>query len=279
MDWQPKRIIEEHYARAVQRLMNAFNEMLPYLNIQTPEDLVIVFQHYANTPEFQELASSAAYRMVTETLAASERTWREAAMKSSQGKLIFESLEKQNRGPIGILARHLIRENAELISTFSLRVSKEINSFANREYLAGRRSESVARSLVEQFPTMSRHRIDLIARTETSKASTALTQARAENFGWKWYIWRTSKDARVRRSHRLMDTVLCRWVDNPAPEILAGERGYGHYAPGNIFNCRCYPEVLLSLDQIQWPAKVYMLGQIKRMTRFAFENIHQRLAA
>jgi hypothetical protein len=31
--------------------------------------------------------------------------------------------------------------------------------------------------------------------------------------------------------------VLVSWSDPASPELLVGERDYGHYAPGNIFNC------------------------------------------
>ena len=121
---------------------------------------------------------------------------------------------------------------------------------------------------------ISKSRISLIARTESSKASTALTEARAESLNLPWYVWRTSKDARVRSSHRHMDGVLIAWAEAPSPEALKGLKSYGTYQAGNTFNCRCYPEPLIYLDQVSWPHKVYHNGTIREMTRSAFKKIN-----
>lgn len=58
---------------------------------------------------------------------------------------------------------------------------------------------------------------------------------------------------RVRKSHRIMEGVLVNWNMPPSPERLAGEKDVGNYHAGNIWNCRCYPEPLISVDDIRWP--------------------------
>ena len=116
--------------------------------------------------------------------------------------------------------------------------------------------------------------IQLIARTETSKTSTALTRARSEELHLPAYVWRTSKDGRVRPSHRLMDGVICFWNDPPAPEALLGIKStLGHYCCGDAPNDRCYPEPLLRLDAVSWPHKVFAGGSIQSMTRAAFAGV------
>ncbi len=281
MNWKPKNIIEEHYQKALQSLLNGFNRLLPSLNILTPHDLLIALVKYCESEAVKTYATAATSRMVTSLLIESAKSWRAAALKSSQGRMIYQSLLKEFQGPVGVRANALIKENAELITTFSSRISKEVSNFANQEYLKGKRSEAVAQSLIKQFPNVSRTRIALIARTETSKASTALTQARAENLGLKWYIWRTSKDARVRSSHRLMDKVIVAWDDPPSPEKLARIKStLGYYNGGDCPNCRCFCEPLIVLDKVAWPAKVYYSGKIQFMTRVKFELIgRMRIAA
>ena len=121
---------------------------------------------------------------------------------------------------------------------------------------------------------MARSHVQLIARTEVSKASTALTRARAEELNLPAYIWRTSKDARVRPSHRQMDGVICFWDDPPAPEALAGIKStLGNYNCGDAPNDRCYPEPMLRFDQVTWVHKVCRGGRIQMMTRAAFSSL------
>ncbi|WP_414859012.1 phage minor head protein [Paenibacillus elgii] len=142
------------------------------------------------------------------------------------------------------------------------------------ESLKGTRASDIAQQIKVLFPEKSEASADLIARTETSKASSALTRARSESMGIYWYVWRTSDDSRVRDAHALMEGVLVKWTNPPSPERLDGEkRTYGHYHCGGIFNCRCYAEPVIDLDLIAWPAKVYYGGRIQKMSRKQFESI------
>jgi uncharacterized protein with gpF-like domain len=72
-----------------------------------------------------------------------------------------------------------------------------------------------------------------------------------------------------------MDGVIARWDDPPNPERLFGlghDSGSGYNA-GNIYNCRCYAEVVVNLDYVDFPIKVYRNNTIARMTRADFEKI------
>src|SRR5260363_200893 len=75
----------------------------------------------------------------------------------------------------------------------------------------------------------------LIARTETSRAAMALTQARAQHVGSDGYLWRTAGDADVRPSHRRMNGEFVKW-DAP-PEL---DKWIGH--AGCVPKCRCTAE-------------------------------------
>jgi hypothetical protein len=62
----------------------------------------------------------------------------------------------------------------------------------------------------------------------------------------------------------------------PSPEALnpkGGEKPYGKYHAGNALNCRCYPEPVVNIDYIDFPAKAYYGGAITRITRKKFEEI------
>ena len=266
--WKPRRLIEEKYRRNLQRLMDLFRTRLD--NMTDPYDIFDELRKFTSSGFFRDLAMLSASRMVTALASDSAKTWREAAREGMQGRRIYSALQREMAGPTGFRVRSLIDENAELISTFPLDIAREETRYIQRESMKGRRSKDIAEDLKARFPRISGNRINLIARTETSKASTDLTRARSDEMGLDWYVWRTSKDARVRQSHRLMDGVLLRWTDPASPEELNHEKSYGRYQPGKIFNCRCYPEPLLRIDQIAWPHKVYVEGRIRIMSRAQF---------
>ncbi|WPS86474.1 phage minor head protein [Brevibacillus halotolerans] len=213
-------------------------------------------------------------KMVTHLFSDAGRTWRQAAKTNSKGRLIFHALQKEMRGHIGAAVRLQAERNAAVIKSLPIDIAKQVNEHVLREVMKGTRSTEIALQIKEFFPEASEAKANLIARTEVSKTSTALTQARCEFVGADWYIWRTSEDSRVRDSHQLMDGVLVKWSNPPNPEKLDGvKRTFGHYHAGEIFNCRCYAEPVIDLDLINWPAKVHYDGRIQRMTRKQFEKI------
>jgi SPP1 gp7 family putative phage head morphogenesis protein len=270
--WSPRMLREIAYKQAITNIIDRFVLELPGLDLNNPYDLVSTLNHFAATDLFQELSYAAASRMVTGLLSDSARTWQEAAQESMSGRAIYRSLIQELKGPVGYTVQSLIDRNAKLISALPEDMVGQVNTFIKNEAYKGRRSSSIAKDLIEQFPDVAQSRINLIARTETSKASTALTRARSNEMGLDWFLWITSKDARVRRSHAHMDGVLINWAELPSPESLNQEkRTYGHYAPGDIFNCRCYPAPLIRIDSIAWPHKVYINGSIQMMTRHHFE--------
>jgi len=252
--WQPRKKIEVDYYRSIRDIAQ---QALKGERV----DLL-------GTSEFiQKYAWQAAQRMIVGLYYDSARTWRGAARESMQGARFYRALERELAGPVGARVRQLIAKNARLITSLPLEIAEKVNSDIARNALEGQRAESFASYMMKH---LTHTRAALISRTETSKASTALTQARSEELGLDWFIWQTSKDERVRISHRKMQGVLVNWQDLPSPEALAGEKSVGKYAAGNVFNCRCYPEPVLRIDQVRWPHRVYVRGSIRMMTRAQF---------
>lgn len=251
--------------------MQSLGESLVGLN--DPVDILRAFQVFAASKAFSAVAEATAMKMVTHLFTDAGKTWRQAAFKNSRGRKIYEALKKEMRGPIGNAVRHQININAEMIKSLPIDISKKVSQHILTQSQRGTRSSDIAEQIKRFFPEESAANAKLIARTETSKASSALTRARSENMGIQWYIWRTSEDSRVRSSHKIMEGVLVKWNNPPSPEMLDGERSYGHYHCGDIFNCRCYAEPVIDLDYVSWPAKVYYNGTIQIMTRVQFEEV------
>lgn len=101
--------------------------------------------------------------------------------------------------------------------------------------------------------TASRARV--IARDQTSKMNTAITQARNEEIGVEEYIWRTAGDSRVvgtpgglfpdgnrvHGNHYARNGKTFRWDEPPAD---------GH--PGYAINCRCVAEPVIDIDKLKF---------------------------
>lgn len=266
--WNPANRIEERYKKDLEKLNDIIFSSISTLT--DPFEITFILNQISKSSEFKQMAIKAARKMVTGKLLENQRTWRKAAMKSTQARRIYLALQKELGGAIGQTVFGKISENARFITQMPLDYARQITSHVAEQSFKGIRSGAIAQDIMAMFPGMSRHRANTIARTESSKAGTALNQARSEDMGLDWYVWRTSEDQRVRKSHSHMEGVLIRWSDPPSPEQLVGERSYGHYHSGCIFQCRCYSQPVLSLSDVQFPAKVYHNGTIQRMTQSKF---------
>lgn len=112
------------------------------------------------------------------------------------------------------------------------------------------------RSLIKQIEHLSgvsERRAKIIARDQTTKMQSTLTQIRQEEIGVEEYIWRNSRDKRVvgnpiglypkgnkvHMNHWEREGKRYRW-DSSSPD--------GH--PGQAILCRCWPEAVLDIKRI-----------------------------
>lgn len=188
--------------------------------------------------KFQKAAYDVARMMAAEVAAVNEKSWRAAAMKSSRARKIFEALREEIESQhFGHHLSAIAKQNAELISSVPLEIGQKITARAAELRLRGARSSEVDKYIRKLAPKLVDSRIRLIARNEVSKSETDLTRERSEHIGIDWYQWASSRDSRVRASHKNMDRVLVAWGDAPDPETLAGEKSSaGHYHAGQTYN-------------------------------------------
>ena len=234
------------------------------------------------TPEFREAAWHLVDNMVREVAQVNATSWRAAAMKSSHARQIFQALQAEiARNGLGPELAAIARRNAGLISSLPGEIAERVSARAAELEQHGARAEEIAREIRRLGPELTRGRVKLIARTEISKAETQLTVIRSERIGITWGQWLTSEDQRVRPSHRNLDKVLIQWNDPPQPEALIGEKStLGRGLAGTFPNCRCLMAPVADLDEIRFPARVYMNGSIHKLTRAEFTRaIGIRLAA
>lgn len=229
--------------------------------------------HRSQAEDIQAASNELARRMVFNVSKTNYRTWREAASRTSHSRQLHAYLQAEMAGPTGSRVHQLVRENAKLISSLPIEVATMLNGEITKAQQNGARPGTVAKMASKRFPQLVKSRVNLISRTETAKASTVLTQARCERLAIEWYQWETSQDQRTRQSHKNMNGVIVPWQQAPHPELLVGEKDQGAYQAGEIYNCRCLVIPILTLDDINFPARVYWQGSINRMTKQAFKQV------
>jgi SPP1 gp7 family putative phage head morphogenesis protein len=268
---RPMRL-EVAYERAISKLLQMFFKIPSFGSWNEVQEML---QHYHSTVKFLSgFATQLARNMVTHVAVSNAQSWREAAHKAGKGSLIYDLLRREMNQPKMRDRMHfLIQSNAQFISTVPQNVAARAVHYVQQEQMKGRRSEDIMKDLAPYMRKLRNFEIRRIARTEVSKADTAITRTRAEALGLNWYKWSTSHDARVRKSHRHMSEVLVNWDDPPSPELLVHEKSVGSYNAGNVYNCRCIALPLVSVDDVNWPCRVYSSSRITQMSQSQFMKI------
>lgn len=271
--WRRNRRVETQFLKSLLTICSMFDRIARSVqgDVAQYNKLMAEFQ---DSQEYSDFVMSTVERMVTGLNTGNYSTWRKAAKEATKGNMLYRALLEEMQTGISSSIKNQIMENANLIRTLPTDTAQKVVQNITEEAYKGKRASEIARIIQEETSKHSRASARLIARTEVSKATTALTKARSEDLGLKWYVWRTALDGdRVRKSHRNMEGVLVAWSNPPAPEELVGEKSAGHYHAGNIYNCRCYPEPLISVDDVSWPHKVYYQGTIRKMGKREFEQL------
>lgn len=172
--------------------------------------------------------------MLADVARRNEKAWQQA------GNELGTELRHMIRDtPTGALFRSLLNEQVTLIKSLPRNAAIRAQRLVQEGMVQGRRSTDIAKDIMATGHVTA-SRAKLIARTEVSKASVALTQARAQAIGSDGYIWRTVGDSDVRDTHKAMEGKYVRW-DKP-PKV---DPGVAPYHAGAYVNCRCFPEPVL----------------------------------
>ncbi len=271
--WRRLRSVEYEFRNSLLKICKLFNKIATSTQ-QDQQAYINAMNNFQNSDEYNRFIGSAVKRMVTGLYQSNSNTWREAARKATKGKMLYGALMEELRKGDSRIMQDQIVENINLIKTLPNDVATKVVKDITEATLKGKRASEIEKIIRVQTDKHSRASARLIARTEVSKTTTALTKQRSEQLDLHWYVWRTALDGdRVRKSHRNMEDVLVNWNNPPSPEALVGEKDVGNYHAGNIWNCRCYPEPLLDVEDVKWPHKVYYNGSIQSMSKNQFEQL------
>ena len=234
--WAQSRRAETHYAGQLRKLCRNIEFIVSGgLSEENPTDTSAIEQMlvaYANliTP----WAETTAERMLRDVDQRGRRQWAQHSRMMSRA--IREEIE---RAPTGSILRRLQDEQVTLIKSLPLRAAQRVHDIAMRGITEGTRGEDIIADIM-QTGQVSQAKAECIARTETSRAASNLTQARAEYIGSTHYRWITSGDADVRDRHRKHNNKIFAWNNPPK-----SEPNLEPYHPGCGPNCRCISIPLL----------------------------------
>lgn len=237
--WLAARKAERQYIMQLRRVARAVSDFvrghLQGVEPGTPEwsqalnELEQMLQQYSRI--LQPWAIAVANRMIADVAQRDYRSW--MAHSREIGRALAEEIRS---APTGALYRETMARQVDLITSLPLEAAQRVHEIATGQLYSGARAAEL-RDEIMKTGLVTRSRAELIARTETSRAASSLTEVRARHVGSDSYQWMTAGDADVRRAHRRLSGHVFRWDDPP----LASEPSQGmHYHPGQGPNCRCF---------------------------------------
>lgn len=237
-------------------------------------DVPGILKQIPSDPEFQSLVETLAKRFFARCVAKNDDTYK----KSFFGRAykIFKSLSGDE--DLNSFVEGQVAEKADLFRSIPVELANSLIPHINEWAMEGRSSDGIYTDLQAKLPDLLDFQIRRIARTEISKTFTDITRFKCGKAGVEYYQWRASGgergDGRTRFSHRAMSGVIVNWGDPPAPEKLFPVRNkdgslqkssLGNYHAGCCPNCRCVAMPLVSLSDVEFPARLYSNGKIRNV--------------
>lgn len=158
--------------------------------------------------------------------------------------------------------KRFVDANVKLIKSVGVRYFAGLEAEIKDAFDRGLKHPELAERIEKRFVevdglpfTVAKRRARLIARDQVGKLTGQLTERRQTALGIERYIWRTSRDERVRQSHREREGKSFRWDKPIEPQLeaygLTPDPIDGHV--GIPIQCRCTaePDVLGMLDALE----------------------------
>ena len=227
------RLAERAYARRLSAVAKQVGELIKGMtpkNAPVPvTQIKMALSRYADM--LRPWAESVARSLISEVGQRDERAWAEL------GREVGRSLRSEIRNaPTGQAMQKIMNEQVDLIQSLPRKAAERVHYVVIKGISEGQRADVVAEEVLKTGK-VTKSRAMLIARTETTRAASALVEARARFIGSEGYIWRTAGDADVRDEHKKLEG---KYIPYDRPPV-AGTNGMRYHA-GAGPNCRCWQE-------------------------------------
>ena len=228
--FQKSRALQEEYARALRGVAKEVGKLVIGYK---PTDLVSVEKLRRALRAYSEILGPWSLHVVNKVLKGIENqdkaAWRQHSLNMS-----YALRQELLNAPTGEMLEKLMKEQVNLIQSIPLEAAERVHKLVTENLMQSARADEIAKKIIET-ESITKSRATLIARTEISRASSALVESRARHVGSEGYIWRTSKDRLVRKSHQEMEGKFVKWSEPPTLDKMTGHAG-------GFPNCRCWPD-------------------------------------
>lgn len=231
--FQPTRRLTLFYERSLRKIARQIGDLTSLYDPggdQGVSPLVSALHRYERLLE--PWAETTAARMLSDVSRVNSQHWKQYS--EQMGVELRRELENADTGRV---MRQLQAEQVDLITSLPREAAERAQKIASESLITGARFSELRDELLKTGE-VTKSRATLIARTETSRASSLLTQARAQAIGSTGYIWRSHRDNRTRPSHREMNGQFVAWEEPPTLDGLTGHAGC-------VPNCRCFARPVL----------------------------------
>ncbi len=181
------------------------------------------------------------------------------AIVSDLGRQFIATTGAVSRKTIGITPEIDAGMRATLNAALTENLDLAIKNFASERipemrrrveenvFQFGARSDRLAKILEAEFGICKR-KAEFLADQETGLLTAKYREARYAEIGIDAYIWETSKDRRVRESHRLLQGKKCTF-EHGANVSDPGEPAR-YLNPGEDWRCRCVPRPVVNIEKL-----------------------------
>lgn len=156
---------------------------------------------------------------------------------------------------VGIPADFTDQTKADITRSYTENMDLLIKGFAQKRLpvmrrmiqenvFAGARTDKLARILQAEHG-ISKRKAQFLADQETSLLVSKYRESRYKQVGARQYIWKTSRDARVRHDHADLNNQVFSWDNPPITNKSTGARNN----PGEDFGCRCVARPILDIEE------------------------------
>ena len=237
--FQKSRRIQERYARVLRGIAKEVGKLIQGY---APKDIISVEKLRNALRSYSEIIGPWSLTVIKDVFNEVDRQDKWAWNQHSRD--MSAALRKElMEAPTGEVFSQMMREQVNLIKSIPLEAGQRVHNLVTENLMHSARADEIAKKIL-QTENITKNRATLIARTEIARASSKLVEARATHVGSEGYIWRTSKDLLVRKSHQEMNGKFCKW---DSPPVLS-DKTTTH--PGQIYNCRCWPDPIIGDDDI-----------------------------
>lgn len=148
-------------------------------------------------------------------------------------------------GVVGDVVKASVKQNVALIKSIPAKHFNDIEGAVMRSIQTGRGMADLQPE-IEKIGSVSKERAGLIARDQTSKATTAINRARMAGLGIKKFEWLHSYGGKhPRLLHKdVLNGKIFSLDDPPVIDERTGEKGL----PGQLINCRCRMVPVISFE-------------------------------